>query len=101
MVVQQQPQQQGNGARQGPSINWKGIIFQMLLFYGAYTLFFKGGSKDAAVPTTDSTGKPLPPHRPIFKGNEVLVKCDFLFFLLSILFSNNTHVVLILNSICC
>jgi len=44
------------------------------LFYVAYNFFFKGKGDPAvpAVPTTDATGKPLPPHRPLYKGNEVL-----------------------------
>lgn len=50
------------GEQQRPQINWRGVLWQMFIFYMIFNFFT--GSKSP--PTDPVTGKKLPPFRPYF-----------------------------------
>lgn len=62
----QATQQQPAAQRQRPAWNWKGLVIQIIVIYAIYSLVFK---KSTPV-ETDASGKPLPAHRPLFKGGD-------------------------------
>ncbi len=71
------PEQQGQGnqaqqQRQQGGFNWRGLIFQLVLMYLVIS-YFRSPSPSNNVATTDpKSGKTLPPHMPIFRGDERL-----------------------------
>ena len=59
----------GNGQQQQrQQFSWRGMIFQLVMMYFLFSYLFGGNKQTTTV--DPSTGKALPPHRPLWHGGE-------------------------------
>jgi hypothetical protein len=67
-----------DGGRQEQGFSWRGMLFQLAMFYFAYQMLFKGKATVPSTTTTQSTtattsDPSLPPHSNFFPHGQKMV----------------------------